>query len=61
MGRPKKRGPAPQRRDPRDEKIADLERDRDRWRARAERAEQLLEVQRTLTELLGTPLETTRS
>ena len=35
----KKRGPVPQGRDPRDKRIADLERETARWRKRAERAE----------------------
>jgi transposase len=44
-GAPKKRGPAPQTHDPRDKKIAELERETVRWRKRAERAEALVEVQ----------------
>jgi transposase len=51
----KKRGPAPQTRDPRDKKIAELEREAARWRRRAERAEALVEVQKKLAALLGTP------
>jgi hypothetical protein len=57
----KKRGPAPQTRDPRDKKIAELEREAARWRRRAERAEALVEVQKKLAALLGTPLESERS
>src|SRR5437879_12385016 len=45
-GAPKKRGPVPQRPDPRDKKIAELERETARWRKRAERAEALVEVQK---------------
>src|SRR5919106_1657357 len=45
-GAPKKRGPVPQRPDPRDKKIAELERETTRWRKRAERAEALVEVQK---------------
>jgi hypothetical protein len=61
VGLAKKRGPAPQPRDPRDEKIASLEREAARWRQRAERAEALVEVQKKLAALLGTPLESGRS
>jgi transposase-like protein len=57
----KKRGPAPQLSDPRDKKIAELERETARWRQRAERAEALVEVQKKLSALLGTPLEAERS
>jgi transposase len=60
-GGPKKRGPAPQVADPRDKKIAELERETVRWRKRAERAEALVEVQKKLAVLLGTPLEAERS
>lgn len=60
-GAPKKRGPAPQPPDSRDKKIAELERETIRWRARAERAEALVEVQKKLAALLGTPLESERS
>ena len=56
-GAPKKRGPAPQAPDPRDKKIAELERETTRWQKRAERAEALVEVQKKLAALLGTPLE----
>ena len=60
VGAPKKRGPAPQVTDPRDKKIAELERETARWRKRAERAEALVEVQKKLAALLGTPLESER-
>jgi transposase-like protein len=50
-----KRGPVPQTPDPRDKKIAELEREAARWRRRAERAEALVEVQKKLAALLGTP------
>jgi transposase-like protein len=60
-GAPKKRGPTPQRPDPRDKKIAELERETTRWRKRAERAEALVEVQKKLAALLGTPLESEKS
>ena len=54
----KKRGPAARVRDPRDKRIADLERETARWRKRAERAEALVEVQKKVAALLGTPLHT---
>jgi transposase-like protein len=60
-GAPKKRGPAPQPADPRDKKIAELERETTRWRKRAERAEALIEVQKKVAALLGTPIEAERS
>jgi transposase len=56
-GAPKKRGPAPQGADPRDKKIADLERETVRWRKRAERAEALVDIQKKVAALLWTPLE----
>jgi transposase-like protein len=57
VGAAKKRGPTPQIADPRDKKIAELEREAARWRKRAERAEALVEVQKTLAALLGTPVD----
>ena len=60
-GAPKKRGPIPQKPDPRDKKIAELEREAARWRRRAERAEALVEVQKKLSALLGEPLEAEHS
>ena len=60
-GVPKQRGPAPQVPDPRDKRIAELERDNARWRQRAARAEALVEVQKNIAALLGTPLESGRS
>ena len=60
-GAPKKRGPVPQGSDPRDKKIADLERETVRWRKRAERAEALVEIQKKVAALLGTPLESEKS
>jgi transposase len=47
-GLARKRGPVPQIADPRDKKIAELEREAARWRKRAERAEALVEVQKNL-------------
>jgi len=61
VGTPKKRGPAPQPPGPGDKKIAELQRETARWRQRAERAEALVEVQKKLAALLGTPLDTERS
>src|SRR6185369_10550736 len=60
-GAPRHRGPAPRVTDPRDKRIAELERETGRWRKRAERAEALVEVQKKLAALLGTPLEAERS
>jgi len=60
-GPPQKRGPAPQVSDPRDKRIAELERERARWQRRAERAEALVEVQKKVAALLGTPLESEAS
>ena len=54
----KKRGPATQVVDARDKRIAELERETTRWRTRAERAEALIEVQKNIAALLGTPRAT---
>jgi transposase len=56
-GAAKKRGPVPRVPDPRDKRITELERENARWRQRAERAEALLEVQKNIAALLGTPPE----
>jgi transposase-like protein len=53
----KKRGPKVVAPDPRDKKIAELEREVGRQSKRAERAEALVEVQKNLAALLGTPFE----
>jgi transposase-like protein len=53
----KKRGPKVVAPDPRDKKIAELEREVGRQSKRAERAEALVEVQKKLAALLGTPFE----
>jgi len=53
----KQRGPKAVLPDPRDKKIAEQERETARWKKRAERAEALVEVQKKLAMLLGTPLE----
>jgi hypothetical protein len=54
-GPAKKRGPTPVMPDPRDKQIAELERETARWRRRAERAEALVEIQKKVAALLGTP------
>ena len=56
----KKRGPATRVVDARDKRIAELERETTRWRTRAERAEALIEVQKNIAALLGTPANTER-
>ncbi len=53
---PKPRGPKPTQSDPRDRKIAELERENRRLQARAERAEALVELQKKVSDLLGVPL-----
>jgi transposase len=54
---PKKRGRKPTPVDPRERKIAELERQVARLTARAERAEGLVDLQKKLAALLGRPLE----
>jgi len=56
---PKKRGPAPRPKNPLAAKVVALERELTRLRARAERAEALVELQKKVAELLGTPLRRT--
>ena len=56
---PKKRGPAPQAKNPLAGTVAALEREMTRLKARAERAEALVELQKKVAELLGTPLQRT--
>ena len=56
VGASKKRGPVRRAGDPRDQRIAELERERLRWQKRAERAEALVELQKQVAALLGTPL-----
>jgi transposase len=53
---PKKRGPKPVVPDPRDKKIAELERTAAKAEARALRAEALVELQKKVSELLGIQL-----
>src|SRR5262245_52143160 len=57
VGAARKRGPVPRVLEPRDKRIAELERENARWRKRAERAEALVELQKKITALLGTPAE----
>jgi len=54
---PKKRGPKAPPPDPRDKKMAEQEREIGTWRKRAERAEALVEVQKKVAALLGTPFD----
>jgi transposase-like protein len=57
---PKQRGPKVTPADPRDKKIAEQERELGRWKQRAERAEALVELQKKVAALLGTPLESAK-
>ena len=57
----KKRGPAPRVPDPRDKRIAELERESAHCRNRVERAEALIEVPKNIAALLGTPENTGHS
>jgi len=59
--RAKKRGPVRRVADPRDKRITELGRENTRWRKRAERAEGLIELQKQIVALLGTPLATETS
>jgi len=56
---PKKRGPAPKATNPLAAKVATLEREATRYKARAERAEALVELQKKVAELLGIELQRT--
>ena len=53
---PRARGPKAKPVDPRDRKIAELERETRRLQARLERAEGLIAVQKKVAQLLGIPL-----
>src|SRR6266849_2997778 len=55
---PKKRGPVRRVADPRDKRLAEQAREISRWQKRAERAEALVELQKQVAALLGTPLAT---
>jgi transposase-like protein len=54
---PRARGPKAKPVDPRDRKIAEQAREISRLRARLERAEGLIEVQKKVSQLLGIPLD----
>ncbi len=58
---PRKRGPKAPPPDPRDKKFAEQEREIAKWKKRAERAEALVEVQKKVAALLGTPFESEKS
>lgn len=53
---PRKRGPKGKKPDAREKRMAELERENRHLRARAERAESLIEVQKKLSEILGVDL-----
>ena len=53
----KKRGPVPQAKNPLATKVAALEREVTRYKARAERAEGLVELQKKVAEFLGVELQ----
>ena len=57
---PKRRGPRAPAPDPRDRKIVEQAGEIVRWQKRAERAEALVELQKKVAVLLGTPLDTER-
>src|SRR4030095_73018 len=58
---PRKRGPKAAPPDTRDKKITEQEREIAKWKKRAERAEALVEVQKKVAALLGTPFENEKS
>ena len=58
---PRKRGRKPAPPDPRDRELVELRRQITRLTARAERAEALVEVQKKVAALLGTPFESDKS
>ena len=51
-----RRGPKAKRLDSRDRKIATQEREIAQWKARAQRAEALVEIQKKFSEMVGVPL-----
>lgn len=53
---PKRRGPQAKRPDPRDRELAEARRENARLKARAERAEALVELQKKVSEILALPL-----
>jgi transposase-like protein len=56
LASPPKRGPKPQQPDPRDRRIAELERENRRLQARAEKAELLVDIQKKVASILGIEL-----
>jgi transposase-like protein len=54
---PKKRGPVPKAKNPLAAKVAALEREVTRYKARAERAEALVDLQKKVAEFLGIELQ----
>lgn len=54
---PKKRGPKAAVKDARDRRITELERENRKWKARAERAEALVDLQKKVSEILGITLQ----
>lgn len=54
---PRRRGPKSRKADARDQRIAALERENRKLKARLERAEGLIEVQKKVSEILGIPLD----
>jgi len=58
---PRKRGPKAAPPDPRDKQLAEQAREVAKWKKRAERAEALVEVQKKVAALLGTPFESEKS
>ncbi len=58
---PKQRGPKAPPPDPRDKQLAEQAREIAKWKKRAERAEALVEVQKKVAALLGTPFESENS
>lgn len=56
---PRQRGPKAKPRDERDTKIAELEKEAAKLRAKLERANAVIEIQKKVSELLGTTLPTT--
>jgi transposase-like protein len=53
----RRRGPKAQKPDERDKKVAELERENRKLKAKLERAEGLIEVQKKVSEILGIPLD----
>jgi len=53
---PRKRGPKAAVKDARDRRIAELEKENVKWKARAERAEALVDLQKKVSEILGITL-----